>query len=318
MTLAELENTEKCLIAIGGKGGVGKTTCASAVALHLASLGRNTLLISSDPTPSLSDIFEQEIGARETSLAGLKNLVGLEINSKIVLERWKKKFGPEIYEVLSSLFPVDYDIIDYLGTVPGIEEEYMLDFIMELVESKRYDLVVWDTAPAGHTLQLLEVPSLFITHLTAALKVYLGLTECFKKIKDNLGLGESRRSVLDIIKGWKVLAEKIIGFLKDPQKTEFVLVTIPEALGVKQSERILRTFDKYGLSINYMVVNYVIETADSNFLVSRQRMQKEYLDYLEKRFKHRMSLIKVSLAPYEIKGVERLREISQKLFQTNN
>ncbi|MFZ3062341.1 MAG: ArsA family ATPase [Actinomycetota bacterium] len=298
----------------GGKGGVGKTTCAAAIALHFASLGKKTLIISSDPTPSLSDIFEMNIGERETPVDGLKNLHGLEITSDIVLKRWKKRFGREIYEVISSFLPVEYEIIDYIGTAPGIEEEYMLDFILELVEGGRYDQVVWDTAPAGHTLQLLDVPKLFITHLTAALKVYMGFTDYLKKMRELAKLKESPRSVIDIIHSWRALAEKVVDFIKDPKSTEFILVTIPEALGVKQSERIVETFDQYGLQVQHMIINNVIRVADSDFLKSRQKMQQHYLDYLKKKYEDRIELIEVPLAPYEIKGIERIRGVSEKLF----
>lgn len=314
MSLVELEKSNKRLIMTGGKGGVGKTTCAAAIALHFASLGKKTLIISSDPTPSLSDIFEMKIGERETPVDGLKNLHGLEITSDIVLKRWKKRFGREIYEVISSFLPVEYEIIDYIGTAPGIEEEYMLDFILELVEGGRYDQVVWDTAPAGHTLQLLDVPKLFITHLTAALKVYMGFTDYLKKMRELAKLKESPRSVIDIIHSWRALAEKVVDFIKDPKSTEFILVTIPEALGVKQSERIVETFDQYGLQVQHMIINNVIRVADSDFLKSRQKMQQHYLDYLKKKYEDRIELIEVPLAPYEIKGIERIRNVSEKLF----
>src|SRR3989304_4100612 len=153
-SLKSLDREPKRLIMIGGKGGVGKTTCASAIALHFSLQGKRTLIISSDPTPSLSDIFEMEIGDRETPIKNTKDLFGIEISSDVVLKKWKERFGPEIYEVVSSFTSLDYDFVDYIGGAPGIEEEYMLNYILELVESGQYELVVWDTAPAGHTLRL--------------------------------------------------------------------------------------------------------------------------------------------------------------------
>src|SRR4030042_5211994 len=146
-SLNRLVREQKSLIMIGGKGGVGKTTCASAIALHFSLQGKKTLIISSDPTPSLSDIFEIEIGDQETQIKTVKNLYGIEVSSEVVLKKWKERFGPEIFEVVSSFASVDYDFVDYIGSAPGIEEEYMLNFIMELVEGKVYDVVVWDTAP---------------------------------------------------------------------------------------------------------------------------------------------------------------------------
>ena len=86
-------------------------------------------------------------------------LYGLEISSDAVLAKWKERFGREIHEVISSFANVEYDFVDYVGTAPGIEEEYMLYFIQELTKDGAYDVVVWDTAPAGHTLRLLRLPS---------------------------------------------------------------------------------------------------------------------------------------------------------------
>ena len=234
-SLGHLVNERKRLIMIGGKGGVGKTTCASAIALQFSSIGKKTLIISSDPTPSLSDIFEIEIGDQEKPIPNASNLYGIEISSDVVLKKWKERFGPEIYEVVSSFASVDYDFVEYIGGAPGIEEEYMLNYILELVEGGQYDLVVWDTAPAGHTLRLLHLPQIFLRHLEAATKFYMNLYSYFEKLKESVKLKRGKRSLLEIISGWEALAEKVIQFIRDPEKSEFIIVTIPEALGVKPS-----------------------------------------------------------------------------------
>ncbi len=147
MPLSAITGADVRLIMVGGKGGVGKTTAASAIALGLAESGRKVLLISSDPTPSLSDIYEQEIGSTEKRIFEDLALYGLEISTDVVLAKWKERFGREIHEVISSFADVDYDFVDYVGTAPGIEEEYMLYFIQGLTKSGNYDVVVWDTAP---------------------------------------------------------------------------------------------------------------------------------------------------------------------------
>ena len=131
MGLVNITGKDVKLIMVGGKGGVGKTTCASAVALKLAMDGRRVLVISSDPTPSLSDIFEVSIGSEEVKISDRYELYGLEISSDVVLAKWKERFGDEIYEVISSFANVDYDFVDYVGTAPGIEEELSLIHISE-------------------------------------------------------------------------------------------------------------------------------------------------------------------------------------------
>ncbi len=290
----------------GGKGGVGKTTTSAATALHFAAMGRRTLIISSDMTPSLSDIFECEIGRQETAIPGVENLWGLEIDPDEVMRRWKVKFGPQIYEASQVFVDMPYDeLVDYVGMAPGIQEEFLLDFILERVRHGGYDLVVWDTAPAGDTLRLLELPYKFLSHLRVAPRVYLN-------VRDKLQLGKV--PFLELIDSWRDPSAEITGFFRDPANAEFVLVTIPEALGVYQARRLVGEFARFGLEIERMVVNHIIAQADSEFLRQRQAMQRPYVQLLEKEYGHRMSITQVPLFAQEIKGVERLGQVERVLF----
>jgi arsenite-transporting ATPase len=290
----------------GGKGGVGKTTSSATTALHFAARGRRTLIISSDLTPSLSDIFETEIGATETPINGVPNLWGLEIDPEEVMRRWKKKFGPEIYEASQVFVDMPYDeLVDYVGLAPGIQEEFMLDFILEHIRNERYDMVVWDTAPAGDTLRLLELPHKFLSHLRTAPRVYLG-------VRDKLQL--SKTPFLELIDSWQALSQEIADFFRDPDKSEFILVTIPEALGVYQARRLVGDFAQFGLEIQHMVVNHVIHDSDSDFLARRQAMQQPYLDLLAEEYGQSMTITQVPLFASEIKGVERLSKLEKVLF----
>jgi len=313
-SLVDLETKNKQLVMIGGKGGVGKTTCATAIAVHFARLGRKTLVISSDPTPSLSDIFETEIGDRQTPITAVDSLYGIEISSDVVLNMWRERFGPEIYEVISSFANIDYEFVDYIGTAPGIEEEYMLSYILGLVESKEFDLVVWDTAPAGHTLRLLHLPQIFLKHLEAATKFYMNIYSYFDKLKEAVKLQKGKRTLLEIISSWEAIALKIVDFIRDQEKSDFIIVTIPEALGVKQTERIIADFDQYELMVNHMIINNVVREADCPFHKARKAMQSEYIKILKDRYGQRIKLIQVPMAPHEIKGVERIEQVSEILF----
>ncbi len=322
MSLKEIRGGNTKLIMVGGKGGVGKTTCASAIALRIARDGRRVLLLSSDPAPSLGDIFEVRMGDREMQLATDCQLFGLEISSDLVLARWKERFGPEIYEVVSSFANVDYDFVDYIGTAPGIEEEFMLHFIVELVEEGKYDAVVWDTAPAGHTLRLLRLPHLFLNHMEAATKFYMNMYSCLEKVKDAVSLRGSKKSLLEIIKGWEELSRKIIDYTRDVQHTKYVLVTIAEALGVKLTQRMLKELEENGLPVSNLIVNYVVRDEDCAFHKMRRQMQEQYLGVLASMCSgshmpnttHRVNMETLYLLPYEIKGLERIDEISGALF----
>ncbi len=313
MNLRQVISGGTKLIMVGGKGGVGKTTCAAAAALKIAEEGKKVLIISSDPAPSLSDIFDVPIGSTETRIIDTHRLYGLEISSDMVLQKWKERFGEEIYEVISSFARIDYDFVDYIGTAPGIEEEYMLSYIIDLVEGGTYDTVVWDTAPAGHTLRLLRLPHLFLRHMEAATKFYLNMYSYLEKIRDTVRLKSSKRTLLEIIGSWEALSEKIVRFIRDEETTQYVLVTIAEALGVKLTARVLEEFRDNDLRVEHIVVNYAIERADCDFHRIRQEMQRGYIDYMENAFKG-INIIKLYQRPYEIKGIERIGEIASALF----
>ncbi len=313
MGLTGIRDQNVKLIMVGGKGGVGKTTCASAIALRIARDGKRVLLLSSDPTPSIGDIFEMSVGDAEVRLTAEHPLFGLELSSEIVLKKWKERFGPEIYEVISSFAGVDYDFVDYIGTAPGIEEEFMLHFSVELVQHGRYDTVVWDTAPAGHTLRLLRLPHLFLSHLEAATKFYMNMYSYFEKVKGAVSMKGSKRSLLDIIQGWEKLSRNIVEFIRDRQTTRYILVTIAEALGVKLTERMLKELEDNGLPVDNIVVNHLVRDADCAFHKIRGEMQQQYMEVLRDLCGSR-SMVALHLSPYEIKGLARIAEVSERLF----
>ncbi len=310
----DLDFSSAKLIMVGGKGGVGKTTCSAAIALHYARSGQKTLLISSDPTPSLSDIYEIDIGAKEKQIPGVAKLYGLEIRSEAIRQRWKDRFGPEIHEVLAAFSNLNYDFVDYIGEAPGIEEEFMLHFIIELAEKGSYDRIVWDTAPAGHTLRLLHLPQIFLTHLEAAARFYMNLYGAFEKIASTVRLKKSKRSILQIITGWQDLSQKILDFIRDEKRTAYVIVTIAEGLGVRLTERLVQDFEAFHLTVGHLIVNALVQQADCPFHLRRQAMQRRYLRELKETYGQRMAIIELPLLADEVKGIERIRDMADLLF----
>lgn len=309
MSLATLDRTNKRVLMFGGKGGVGKTTASAAAALHYALTGHRTLIVSSDLAPSLSDIFEAPVGAHETPVPGADNLFALEINPEEVMRLWKIKFGEQIYQAASVVVDMPRDeVVDYVAMAPGIQEEFMLDYILEHVRDHHYDRVIWDTAPAGDTLRLLDLPRHFLQHLRAAPRFYL-------KAQDLLGL--SGTPFLALIESWTALSQQVADFFRDPANVEFLLVTIPEALGVYQSRRVIRELTGYGLAVNHVIVNGVIVEPEGDFMRKRMEMQSPYLRMLGEEYGGK-NLVRVPLLPYEVKGLERLKEIVKVLFEGVN
>jgi len=306
MPLSTLIDSDLRVVMFGGKGGVGKTTTSAATALHYAHTGRRTLIVSSDLAPSLSDIFEAAIGAAETPIVGVPGLFGLEISTDEVMKRWKAKFGPEVYSAASNLVDMPYDdLVDYAAMAPGIQEEFLLDFILERVMSRDYDAIVWDTAPAGDTLRLLELPNKFLSHLRAAPRVYLG-------VRDKLRLKQA--PFLDLIASWSELAQDITRFFRDPGNTAFVMVTIPEALGVFQTHRLFGEFARFGLDVRHLIINHVITNPEAAFLEARRDMQTPYIRQLEEEYGHVPGITKVPEFAHEVKGIAKLGVLASLLF----
>ena len=285
-----------------GKGGVGKTTCAGATALHFATTNQSTLVISTDPTPSLSHIFELKDKKKPAEV--LEGLYLAELGLEEVKQMWDRKFGREVYEVFSSFVSVDYEeFVDFIASIlPGLSDEFMVDYIKELSQGNSYRHIVWDTAPLGQTLGLLQTPAMLREHLRPAPRIY-------SKLKFGRA---TRKPVLDIIKSWESLSGEDMEFLR--YGVRFVIVTIPEALAVEQLDSIFNEFEKYGFQADQLVINNVIkEVGGSSFLQSKADQQQEYIRLLYDRYQA-MSIVEVPLFPHEIKGIDRLKEVERSLF----
>jgi len=294
-----------------GKGGVGKTTSASATAIHFARRGLSTLLISSDPTPSLSDILEVDVRGEITPIEAVPGLDAVELDFDTVVEMWKEKFGGEVYEVISSFLPVDEEIIEYVANAPGIDQEFALSYIHDLYASGGYDVIVWDTAPAGGTLSLINLQDKFYRHLGDAARLYVRVRNALEA----LTRGRAKRDPLKIIAEWERLSRSVLEMLRDGW-TKAILVTIPEALGVNQTRRVAKELARYGINVSGIVVNYVLtpEAAASEFNRSRREMQSKHIAALEEQYGDAMRVVLMPLLPFEVRGVEALGEVERLLF----
>ncbi|MCD6269967.1 MAG: ArsA family ATPase [Deltaproteobacteria bacterium] len=245
-----------------GKGGVGKTTMSVATALHYAQSGR-TLLISTDPSGSLSEIFAQPLDQSIVSVAA--NLDAVELTRRLVLDLWREKFADEIYAVLSSFLPVGREIIDYIEGAPGIDEEFMLDYLLTMAQSGDYQTIVWDTAPTVTTLNLLFIQQLFYSHLTQAQKVYMKVKGVFSKVDP-----------LTLIDKWLKLTAQIIELLKTD--TSAWVVANPEHLPVEQALDIARSLTDFEIEVNGFILNKLLplEVCEQHpFWLAKYKAQQE-------------------------------------------
>ncbi len=294
--------TDSSIYMFAGKGGVGKTTCAATTALHYASLGAKTLAISTDATPSLAHIFEVVDKKKPARVQEMLYINELGLDE--VAEMWDRKFGREVYSVFSSFVSIDYDnFVEFMTSMlPGLADEFMIDYIRELRQSNQYQTIIWDTAPLGQTLALLGTPAMLVEHLRLAPRVY-----------SRLKLGQSsRESVLEILKRWRELSAESLDFLRS--EVNFTMVTIPEALAFEQLGGIFSELNGSGFRVRRLIINNVVKSPDSEFLAVKSGQQKKYLNLIYDRFSD-LEIIEVPMRPYEIKGLERLREIEGNLFR---
>ena len=162
MVLTGLLDPSLKLILFGGKGGVGKTTCASSTGLYLANNNKNTLLISTDPAHSLSDSLGKEMGDGVKQIESVDKLNAIEISAEKALSRFKIEYDVELRRLLDTSTYLDREDIDSILAlpIPGIDEVMGFKTIVDLIEEGKFDKYIVDTAPTGHALRLLTFPEL--------------------------------------------------------------------------------------------------------------------------------------------------------------
>ncbi len=284
-----------------GKGGVGKTTMSVATALHYAR-ENTTLLISTDPSGSLSEIFGRQLDRKIHRVA--TNLDAVELNRALVLELWREKFADDVYAILSSFLPVGREIIDYIEGAPGIDEEFMLDYLLTMAESGEYQTIIWDTAPTVTTLNLLFIQQMFYSHLTQAHKFYFKLKKVFDKVDP-----------LALISTWRSLTERIISLLQ--HDTCSWIVANPEPLPVEQAADIARAFDDFGIEVRGFILNKLLP---EEVCQSHPHWQEKYKvqQRCRKKMQEKTGGLPLREIPDLIGGIEIdsfIREVEKILYQ---
>lgn len=297
----------------GGKGGVGKTVMASASAIYLASMGKKTLLCSTNPVHSLSSCFGMQFTGRgETPVEGFRDLFALEIETATTVEKYRDNTRDRILDFLKYAdIPIDpTPFVDAATTNPAFEESAMFDDVMEVILANRYDCYVFDTAPVAHTYRLLGMSKMYDMWLVKmiksredamSLKKSLSFKKEKKKIDDPMiiGLLESRRRT-----------EEIRKLLTNPALTAFYFVTLPLALPISVVERFIYWVRAFQIPVGGVIVNQVLPPTDSSssFIVNRLAEQKHYLELIDKKFGG-LVVARIPMFEGEVRGVNMLRKV---------
>lgn len=315
------------MIMFGGKGGVGKTCSASSSAIWAAEHGRNVLIISTDPAHSLGDSLGVELPPGEpTPIEGIENLTALEIDPKANIAE---------FQGLTNMNPMgDMEMggmMDAMGfgdmqefasmNPPGIDEALAFGKVLEFIETEHdYDLIVFDTAPTGHTLRLLSLPDTLSGWIGKLLKLRLKLGKIFGIVKKMISRAEKKEDhSLEILERLKNSILNAKEDLTDPEKNSFIVVMIPEEMAIAETGRLLNALVKYNIPVSNMIVNQLYQdtTGLCDFCKARREMQQRNLSKIREIFGNKLgkNLIEVPLFKDEIREYPKLKEMGEYLIK---
>jgi arsenite/tail-anchored protein-transporting ATPase len=312
MALEGLVQPSLKMIFFGGKGGVGKTTCASITARYLADNNMETLLISTDPAHSLSDSLGVEIGDGIRQVESTDRLSAVEINAEKTSLQFKSDYEDELKKIFdTSTYLDEEDINSILDLpIPGIDEVMGLKAIVDLIEKEEFEKYIVDTAPTGHALRLLALPGL----LDDWIKVMAKMRWKYRYMVRSFSGLYSSDSADDFLVSMKKAVKNIEGLLKDQDRCTFIVVTIAEDMAVRETERLINCLKRYGMNVRQLLVNNVIPLhAGCRFCQARRDVQDKYIGEIEEKF-NELNITIVPLQSQEVKGRDTLQQMERLLF----
>ena len=297
---------------------MGKTTAAAATALHLLNQlksDNSILLFSTDPAHSLSDSLELNIGNRLVEVKKLRGarLFAYEMDASLALERFREAHGKVLAEIAERGTLLDEEDINELLSLslPGLDEVMSLFELSELDREGAYAHIVVDTAPSGHTSRLLRLP------------------EVFARIVKTLDLmGDKHRYIMAQFARRKPVAAEVAVFLNDlnerigavrkllhdAEQTSFTLVTIPEAMAVRETERYLELLREQSVPVRDLIVNRVEQEHEGcEYCHARVRGQQPWLKEIQKKFRG-LKFHHMPLQAREVRGIDKLKKIGKSIW----
>ena len=324
-------------IFVGGKGGVGKTTTSSSLAVLLANTPirskpsseseevcrkRQVLIISTDPAHNLRDAFNQSFTGQPTTINGFTNLFGMEIDPATLTEQTTSIIGLDKAIAQSSdkdannMRGLNEIIQQAIKNMPGIDELTVFVEIMNEIQKHQFDVVVFDTAPTGHTLRLLSLPHTLTEAIDSVMNLE-GLAPLLTSASKWISGGNNSNPIERTLSKWKEKIEVVQSQFKDHTKTTFVCVCIAEFLSVFETERLIQELMKYDISVENIVVNQLVlkpnGEADCRMCNSRQKIQGKYIEQINELYED-FHIVKIPLCGDEVRGVEALAKFSKFLI----
>ncbi|KAG2653993.1 ATPase GET3B-like [Panicum virgatum] len=267
--------TRRRYYMLGGKGGVGKTSCAASLAVRFANNGHPTLVVSTDPAHSLSDSFAQDLsGGTLVQVEGPDApLFALEINPEKAREEFRaanqKNGGTGVKDFMDSMgLGV---LVEQLGELklgelldtppPGLDEAIAISKVMQFLEAQEYSMfsrIVFDTAPTGHTLRLLSLPDFLDASIGKILKLRSKIASATSAIKSVFGQEVQQQDAANKLEQLRERMVKVRELFRDTESTEFIIVTIPTVMAISESSRLHSSLQKESVPVRRLIVNQVL------------------------------------------------------------
>ncbi len=334
-------------VLYGGKGGVGKTTMAAATALSSAAGGVSTLVVSTDPAHSLSDTLETQIPATPTRIREEIPLWAAEIDPDAAMEEGMfgtdedplggmGDLGDQLGPMADMFGGADEEgemgglgaMMGMGGSMPGADEAAAMRQLLEYLDDPRFDRVIIDTAPTGHTLRLLQLPEIMDSMVGRLLQFRQRMSGMFEGLKGMFGGGSDQADPSADLDELRDRIERLRAVLRDPDQTDFRVVMIPEEMSVVESERLVDQLAAFEIPVQTLVVNRVMEnvtditdaTIDPEWIVTpnldecefcqrRWQVQQNALQQSTDLFRGR-SVKRVPLLADEVRGEHALRVVA--------
>lgn len=280
-----------------GKGGVGKTTMACATAVKLADEGKKTLLISTDPASNLKDVLQVDVSDEIQKVEEFDHFDVVNIDPEIAAEEYRDRVMKPLEEIIGAdeIATMREELSGACTTEIAAFDEFAR-FVSAEDEEKKYDVVIFDTAPTGHTLRLLELPAAW--------------SEFIEKNPQ----GASCLGPTSALKTSQERYKKVVARLRDASETTVYLVSRPETSALKEAARSSVELDELGLSSQFLLINGYFEPMDESdpVAVKMSESANNAIKNMPEKIRHLDRQV-FPLRAYNVLGTEKLRKVFEPL-----
>ncbi|MCJ7596717.1 MAG: ArsA family ATPase [Desulfobacterales bacterium] len=307
-------------IYFGGKGGVGKTVVAAAAALWMAGQGKKTLLASTNPVHSLSNLFKLDVFGKPVPMPGAENLYVQEIDTKDTIEKSKKEIREKIgwFLKFADIPTKAEDFIESATMNPAFEESAMFENMTNIIFDDAFEFYVFDTAPTANARRLLGMSKVYGLWVDKMMKSReeakdMRLSLSFRKKK----VEEEEDPLLNYLTTFRDRIEQMREVLTDQDKSAFFFVTLLESLPIAVIRRFIGWFRDFGIPIGGVVVNQAIDRSEieegsAEFILNRVKMQERYREEVYRTFDNVRG--EIPLFDKEVRGLEMVGRLRDALF----